>query len=100
MIQTSPPQLTLASPRLRWLAFAARVTVWALLAFWLVLIATWGALHGWIVPRIEEFRPRLEMTASKALGVPVRIGQITAKSQGLIPSFELREVTLQDSAGR
>ena len=71
-----------------------------LLAFWLVLAATWGVLHGWIVPRIEEFRPRLEMTASKALGVPVRIGQMTAQSQGLIPSFELRDVTLQDNAGR
>ena len=71
-----------------------------LLAFWLVLAATWGVLHGWIVPRIEEFRPRLEMTASKALGVPVRIGQITAQSQGLIPSFELRDVTLRDNAGR
>ena len=74
--------------------------MWMLLVFWLVVGATWGVLHGWIVPRIEEFRPQLEMTASKALGVPVRIGQITAQSQGLIPSFELRDVTLQDSAGR
>jgi uncharacterized protein (TIGR02099 family) len=76
------------------------MAVWLLLVFWLVVGATWGVLHGWIVPRIEEFRPQLEITASKALGVPVRIGRITAQSQGLIPSFELRDVTLQDSAGR
>ena len=74
--------------------------MWLLVAVWLVLGVSWGVLHGWIVPRIEEFRPRLEAAASNALGVPVRIGQITAQSQGLIPSFELRDVTLQDAAGR
>ena len=100
MIHASPPLLTLASPRLKWAAAVARIAMWALLAFWLVLLATWGVLHGWIVPRIEEFRPRLEAVATKALGVPVRIGQISAQSQGLIPSFELRDVTLQDAAGR
>ena len=40
------------------------------------------------------------MQASKALGVPVRIGAITAQSTGIIPSFELRDVTLLDSTGR
>ena len=68
--------------------------------FWLLFGATWGVLHGWIVPRIEEFRPRLEIEASKALGVTVRIGQITAQSGGLIPSFELRNVVLLDAQGR
>ena len=100
MTQTSPPLLTHASPRLRWAAAAARIAMWLLVAVWLVLGVSWGVLHGWIVPRIEEFRPRLEAAASNALGVPVRIGQITAQSQGLIPSFELRDVTLQDAAGR
>ena len=100
MIQTTPLEQTLASPRLKWLAAVARLALWLLLAFWLLFIAVWGLLHGWIVPRIEEFRPRLEMQASKALGVPVRIGQISARSEGLIPSFELRDVTLKDTAGR
>ncbi len=100
MTQHSPSVPTHAPRRLRWLALAARIAVWMLLAFWLLVGGTLAILHGWIVPRIEEFRPRLEITASNALGVPVRIGQITAQSQGLIPSFELRAVTLQDSAGR
>ena len=100
MIQTPPLVQTLASPRVKWLAVAARVTLWLLLGFWLLFGATWGLLHGWIVPRIEEFRPRIELKASKALGVPVRIGQITARTEGLIPSFELRDVTLKDAAGR
>ncbi len=62
--------------------------------------ATWGLLHGWIVPRIEEFRPRLESIASHAIGMPVRVGQISAQSRGLIPTFELDNVTLQDAQGR
>ncbi len=40
------------------------------------------------------------MEATKAVGVPVRIGQITARSEGLIPSFELRDVVLLDPQGR
>ena len=67
---------------------------------WLLFGASWGLLHGWIVPRIGDFRPRLEAAASQALGIPVRIGQITARSSGLIPSFELRNVTLLDPQGR
>ena len=85
---------------MRWLASSARVLVWFILSVWLLFAASWGLLHGWIVPRIGEFRPRLEMEATKALGVPVRIGQITARSEGLIPSFELRDVVLLDPQGR
>jgi uncharacterized protein (TIGR02099 family) len=84
----------------KWLAVAARLALWLVLAFWLLFGASWGLLHGWIVPRIEEFRPRIELEASKALGVPVRIGQITARSEGMIPSFELRDITLTDATGR
>ncbi|HXE22748.1 MAG TPA: DUF3971 domain-containing protein, partial [Rhodoferax sp.] len=73
--------------------------LWLLLLAWLLLGLAWGGLHFWIVPRIDEFRPLLETQASRALGVPVRIGAISAKSNGLIPSFQLRDVTLLDSAG-
>ena len=100
MNQTTPLVQTLASPRLKWLAATARVALWMVVTFWLLFGATWALLHGWIVPRIEDFRPRLEILASKALGVPVRIGQITARSEGLMPSFELRDVTLKDATGR
>ena len=46
----------------------------------LLLGLSWGALHGWIVPRIGEFRPALESRATRLLGVPVRIGAISARS--------------------
>lgn len=58
------------------------------------------ALHFLIVPRIGEIRPWLEQQASRDLGVPVRIGAIEARSNGLIPSFEIRDVVLLDAQGR
>jgi uncharacterized protein YhdP len=81
-------------------AAVARWSLWLLLAAWLVFAIAWGVLHGWIVPRIAEFRPRLEAEVSQALGVPVRIGAITAQSLGLIPSFELSNVVFLDPEGR
>lgn len=78
----------------------ARWALGLLLAAWLVFLATWGALHWLIVPRIGEFRPQLEAKASQVLGVPVRIGAITAHSSGMIPSFELTNIQLFDAQGR
>lgn len=81
-------------------AAVAKWSLWLLLGAWLVLVLAWGALHGWIVPRIGELRPRLEVEAGRVLGVPVRIGAITARSEGLVPSFELSDVVLLDPQGR
>ena len=78
----------------------ARWALGLLLAAWLVFGLAWGALHWLIVPRIGEFRPQLEAKAAQVLGVPVRIGAITAHSTGLIPSFEFTDVKLFDAEGR
>ena len=90
----------LPSRRIRWLAAAMRVTLWLLATTWLLFAVGWLVIHGWIVPRIGEFRPRLESAASQALGVPVRIGQISAKSEGVFPVFELADVRLLDARGQ
>jgi uncharacterized protein (TIGR02099 family) len=81
-------------------AAVAKWSLWLLLGAWLVLVLAWGALHGFIVPRIGELRPTLEIEAGRVLGVPVRIGSITAHDEGLVPSFELRDVVLLDPQGR
>lgn len=60
----------------------------------------WGGLHFVIVPRIAEFRPALEQQVSRVLGVTVRVGDIVARSNGLIPSLELKDVRLLDAQGR
>ena len=85
---------------LKFMAGLARWSLGLLLAFWLLLAIAWGALHGWIVPRIGEFRPQLEAHAARALGVPVRIGALSAKTEGLIPSIEVSDLALLDAAGR
>ncbi len=99
-IPSPTPLPALSPPSLQRLAFAVRILLWLVAGAWVLFGLSWIVLHGWIVPRIGEFRPRLEIEASKALGVPVRIGEITAHSQGMIPSFELRDVTLLDPQGR
>ena len=71
-----------------------------MLGLLLVLVLAWAALHYFIVPRISEFRPKLETLASRALGVPVRVQAIEALSGGMVPSFELRNVQLFDAQGR
>ena len=100
MEPTIPSPPTLPPRRLHWLALILRILLWLVASAWLLFGLSWFVLHGWIVPRIGELRPRLELEASKALGVPVRIGGIAAHSQGMIPSFELSDVTLLDAQGR
>lgn len=87
----------------RWLHATAWVARWVfgvLLLAWLLLIASWSVLHGWIVPRISEFRPIVEEQATRVLGVPVRIGSITAESTGWVPSFAMHDIRLEDAQGR
>jgi len=85
---------------LKWVALCARWTLGLLLAASLLLALAWGALHGWIVPRIGEYRLFIEARASQALGVPVRLGSISARTEGVIPTLELGGVALLDPAGR
>ena len=82
------------------MAWLARWSLGLLLVVLVLLVASWGTLHGWIVPRIGDYRVQLEMQAGGALGVPVRIGALTARSDGLIPTIELHDVALLDAEGR
>ena len=88
------------SSLLKILTTLANWSLGLVLAAWLFLVIAWGALHLLIVPRIGELRPQLETRASQVLGVPVRIGAITARSEGLFPSFELTDVRFMDPQGR
>ena len=88
------------SPLLRAISAIARGSLWLMLSAWFLFAAIWGAIHLVIVPRIGDLRPQLEAVASRVLGVPVRIGAITAQSTGMIPSFELTDVKLFDTMGR
>ena len=77
-----------------------RIGAWVLLAMGLVMGMAWATLHFWIVPRIEDFRPRFESIASHYIGVPVQMGQLVAVSSGWMPTFEIHQLSLIDSEGR
>lgn len=94
----SPHRLP-AAPR-RPLRFVLRFAFGLIFAAASLFLTLWLTLHWGILPRIEQWRPQLETQASRALGVPVRIGGISAASHGWVPSVELREVTLLDAQGR
>ena len=90
----APSRLTRLATR------AVRAIVYAVAAVLLLLTLVWVALHAWIVPRIDDYRPRLEAVAARVVGLPLRIGQLRAQTTGLVPSFELREVAFLDPQGR
>src|SRR5580765_4564894 len=58
------------------------------------------ALRFWLLPKVEEFRPEIVATASRALGAPVKIGAIEAGWLGLRPQVSLYDVRIQDAQGR
>ena len=81
-------------------AAVARWTVRIVLALLLLAVLAWGVLHWAIVPRIGQWRPRLEQLATRWVGMPVTIGAISAESNGLTPIVELTDVTVRDAQAR
>ncbi len=73
---------------------------WCSVAVSSVFVLAWLAVYAVIVPRIAEMRPLMESRLSIALGVPLRIGNIRAEVNGLMPSFEFTQVRLLDAQGR
>ena len=83
--------------RVRWVA---RALLGLVITAWSLLLIAWLTLHWGILPHIQQWREPIQERASKALGVPVRIGQIEVRSKGWVPTFELREVVLLDADQR
>ena len=80
--------------------FAVRLLA-ALLGLATVMSVTaWFGLQFFIVPRIDEWRSTVERQATRALGIEVRIGQIAAQRDGLLPKVVLSNVRLIDARGR
>lgn len=111
MNQSQAP-IASATRTLKTLSLATRLLLWLVLVAWALLALSWGALHGWILPRIDHWRPELERWATRAVGVPVRVGAIRADAghdgrswlpaflPGLAPTLELSDVRLLDPQGR
>lgn len=88
------------SPIRRVAAVVARWSLRLALALWLLAVIAWASLHWFIVPRIDDFRPRLERLATRALGAPVQLGALQAESNGLVPTVSARAVRVLDASGR
>ncbi|MBV8123820.1 MAG: AsmA family protein, partial [Paucibacter sp.] len=67
---------------------------------WAILLLAWLVLHWAILPHIDEWRPKLEQQASKALGHSLHVTRITVGSGGWIPALTLQDVSLSDAQGR
>ena len=90
----NPPWLNALPARLlRWLS-------WGLLSVSLLVGITWSVMHFWIVPRISALRPQLESMASKAVGLPVMIGELTVQSNGWAPVLEIDNLRVHNAAGQ
>ncbi len=76
---------------------------WIVRAFAMLLALAglaWAGLHWFIVPRIDDFRPRLESLATQALGTAVRIGLLRAESNGLVPTVSVHDLRVLDASGQ
>jgi hypothetical protein len=60
---------------------------WVLLVLGLVIGLAWGALHFWIVPRIDDFRPSLERLAQKPETALVSLGPIQTVGEKVSSQF-------------
>lgn len=75
-------------------AKATRFLCWFALAVYVVVAAALLGLRYWVLPRIDDWRPRIEAYASETLGARVEIGRIEADWRGLNPSLKLSSVAL------
>ncbi len=66
----------------------------------IVLVVLWLTLQWGILPNLHLWRGAVEQHASRALGLPVTIGALRARSTGFIPDIELSDVVVHDPSHR
>ena len=96
----TPEQPARPSKGLRWFVRFSQWVWWLVLGCWTVLLLATLALHVLIVPRIIDWRPQIEQMASQAWGVQISIGELESVSDGLVPSFELRDFVIRNPQGQ
>ena len=97
MNQTSPATPPPATGS-RWVLRLALGLVWTLVWAGVALLLVWGCIHALIVPRIGELRPWIERQVVQKMGVNLRMGELSAHSEGWIPTFEIKDLQVLDSA--
>ncbi len=77
-----------------------RWSVRVALALWLLAVIAWASLHWLIVPRIDDFRPRVQQLAARTVGAPVVLGALRAESNGLVASISVADARVLDATGQ
>lgn len=79
---------------------AFRLLLGGLVVAWLLFAAVVLVLRYQVLPDIARYRDQIEQLASRAVGLPVRIGGVSAGWAGLRPELFLDGVRLLDQEGR
>ena len=94
----SPIVTAKPSPWWRGYAWCVRVLWWLALAAWGLVAVAALTLHFWIVPRVLDWKSDIESMASQALGVQVSIGNLETLSTDWLPSLEITDFVLRNTA--
>ena len=73
-----------------------RRLLWLVLAVYVVAAVALLGLRYWVLPNIDQWRPRIEAYASDALGARVAIGRLQADWHGLNPRLQLTSLAIYD----
>ena len=84
----------------RALRFASISLAWILVALFFLGGTLLLAVRYVAMPRVDDFRPRIEQMASRALKTPVTIGRIEASWRGFNPHLALSGVSVAGGDGR
>lgn len=103
-----PPVTTLRARPNRIKALFSRSGTWRLVRFAGglagILVFCFAALllmvRFVVLPQIENYRGEVERELATVLHLPVSIGGISARMQGIRPRLELRQLSIRDEAGR
>src|SRR5690606_24522394 len=81
------------------LRLVLRCAVLLLVAVYFLMAGVLLATKYWFLPRIDHWRPDIEMALTKTLGTPVKIRQLQAEWAGLTPSLEITGLSIEDDQG-
>jgi len=84
----------------RVLHFAWISLAWSLVALFFLCGTLLLVVRYAVMPRADEFRPRVEQIASRALKAPVTIGRIEASWRGFNPHLAFSDVKIADGNGK
>jgi len=93
---TIPQDASPCPPSVSLPAKVTRRLLWLVLAVYVVAAVVLLGLRYWVLPNIDQWRPRIEAYASDALGARVDIGRLQADWRGLNPRLQLSALAIYD----